>query len=199
MLTPIRARDTIELPFPSDVVWPVLRDLTDYPRWWPPSLRLRVIGGGADGLGTELEVRPPASLAFRCRVEDLSEGRWIKLRYYGDQIQGSGLLRLEASGGGSRVTYELDVHARGWLVALLARFMDLASILSRQMREVLQNLTGCSKSPPAAFSHRSEAQRTEAYASPLRSLRPCWTAFLSILSLLWRQCCVGNIHSTFCA
>jgi hypothetical protein len=34
---------------------------------------------------------------------------------------------------------------------------------------------------PAAFSHRSEAQRTEAYASPLRSLRPCWTAFLSVL------------------
>ena len=25
----------------------------------------------------------------------------------------------------------------------------------------------------AAFSHRSETQRTEAYASPLRSLRPC--------------------------
>jgi hypothetical protein len=31
------------------------------------------------------------------------------------------------------------------------------------------------------FSHRSEAQRTEAYASPLRSLRPCGTTFLSIL------------------
>ena len=37
------------------------------------------------------------------------------------------------------------------------------------------------KSPPAAFSHHSETQRTEAYASPLPSLRPCWTAFLSIL------------------
>jgi len=36
------------------------------------------------------------------------------------------------------------------------------------------------KGPPAAFSHRSEAQRTEAYALPLRSLRPCWTAFLII-------------------
>jgi hypothetical protein len=27
----------------------------------------------------------------------------------------------------------------------------------------------------------SEAQRTEAYASPLRLLRPCWKAFLTIL------------------
>ena len=39
--------------------------------------------------------------------------------------------------------------------------------------------------PPAAFSRRAEAQRTEAYASPLRLLRPCWTAFLnSLLELL---------------
>jgi len=37
------------------------------------------------------------------------------------------------------------------------------------------------KKSTAAFSLRSEVQRTEAYASPLRSLRPCWTAFLSIL------------------
>src|SRR5207249_3635819 len=44
-----------------------------------------------------------------------------------------------------------------------------------------EGLAGCSKSPPASFSLRAEAQRTEAYASPLRSLRPCWTAFLSIL------------------
>jgi len=29
------------------------------------------------------------------------------------------------------------------------------------------------KRPPAAFSLRSEAQHTEAYASPLYSLRPC--------------------------
>ena len=42
-------------------------------------------------------------------------------------------------------------------------------------------LVGCGKSPPASFSLRSEAQRTEAYASPLHLLRPCWTAFLSIL------------------
>src|SRR4051812_22138741 len=36
------------------------------------------------------------------------------------------------------------------------------------------------KKPDKAFSLRSETQRTEAYASPLRSLRPCWMAFLSI-------------------
>jgi len=39
----------------------------------------------------------------------------------------------------------------------------------------------------AGWSPRSAAQRTEAYASPLRSLRPCWTAFLSILTVFCRS------------
>ncbi len=36
--------------------------------------------------------------------------------------------------------------------------------------------------PPASFSHRSDPQRTPEGTPPgLHSLRPCWTAFLSIL------------------
>ena len=37
------------------------------------------------------------------------------------------------------------------------------------------------KKSTSFFSPRSEAQRTEAYASLLRSLQPCWTPFLNIL------------------
>ena len=55
-----------------------------------------------------------------------------------------------------------------------ALLRDILSIL----RGILQLLR---KSLPASFSRRSETRRTEAYASPLRSLRPCWTDFLSIL------------------
>lgn len=99
-------------------------------------------GGGGRGRRDwhEFEIRPPASRAFRCRVEELSEGHWITMRYIGDLIEGSGQWRLDAAPGGCRVTYELDVRARGWLVAVLARFIDLGSIHSRQMREVLQSL-----------------------------------------------------------
>ena len=56
-----------------------------------------------------------------------------------------------------------------------------APLLTKVREDARTVLAGCRKSPPAAFSLRSEAQRTEAYASPFRSLRPCWTAFLSIL------------------
>ena len=60
--------------------------------------------------------------------------------YHGDLIKGSGVLRLEPSGSGSRVTYDLDVQARGWLVALLACLIDLAGIRSRHIQGVLENL-----------------------------------------------------------
>ena len=59
-------------------------------------------------------------------------------------------------------------------------FDDIADRL--YCRSPLLFLAGCGKRPPPAFSHRSEAQRTgQKYDSPLRSLRPCWTAFLRIL------------------
>src|SRR5256885_4715479 len=48
------------------------------------------------------------------------------------------------------------------------------------------------KNPPASFSLRSEVQRTEAYASPLRSLWPCWTAILSILPGVFPLCDTGD-------
>jgi hypothetical protein len=48
------------------------------------------------------------------------------------------------------------------------------------------------KSPPDSFSLRSEAQRTEAYASPLRSLRPCLGQGAS------RRARVGRVRSLNC-
>ena len=42
----------------------------------------------------------------------------------------------------------------------------------------------------------SEAHRTEVYASPLRSLRPCWTAFLSILGCMVPQFFLPSCNST---
>jgi len=46
---------------------------------------------------------------------------------------------------------------------------------------------------PASFVLASlRAQRTEAYASPLRSLRPYWAAFLSILR---ETCATSAMHN----
>ena len=119
MTTPIRAVDERVLPFAPDQIWPVLADVNGYPQWYPSSLHLQVRAVTADGIGSELEIRPRGGRAFRCRVESLEGPRRLRLRYPGDFIVGTGEWRLDAAPGGTRVVYELDVVAHGRLVAWL--------------------------------------------------------------------------------
>ena len=101
MTTPIRAVDERVLPFVPDQIWPVLADVTGYPQWYPPSLHLQVRAVTADGIGSEVELRPRGGRAFRCRVEALEPPRRLRLRYPGDFIVGTGEWRLDAAPGGT--------------------------------------------------------------------------------------------------
>ena len=140
LTTPIRAVDERVLPFAPDQIWPVVADVNGYPRWYPPSLHLQVRVVTADGIGSEVELRPRGGRAFRCRVESLEAPRRLRLRYPGDFIVGTGEWRLDAVPGGTRVTYEMDVVATGRLVVLLGWLLPLGKIHSKFMREVLANL-----------------------------------------------------------
>ena len=140
MTTPICAVDERVLPFASDQIWPVLADVNGYPHWYPPSLHLRVRAVAADGIGSEVELRPRGGRAFRCRVESLEAPHWLRLRYPDDFIVGTGEWRLDAAPGGTRVAYELDVVATGRLAVLLGWLLPLGKIHSRLMQEVLVNL-----------------------------------------------------------
>ncbi len=64
----------------------------------------------------------------------------MRMVYPGDFIVGTGEWRLDAVDGGTRVSYDLNVVAHGWLVACLARVLPLGRLHSGSMREVLENL-----------------------------------------------------------
>jgi carbon monoxide dehydrogenase subunit G len=64
----------------------------------------------------------------------------MRMRYEGGFIEGAGEWRIQAEGKECRVSYRLDVAARGWLVAVLGRLIDLPRQHSRLMREVLAGL-----------------------------------------------------------
>ncbi len=138
--TPIHATDEIVIPLPATEVWPVLADFGGYPRWWPKSLEIRLLSDGAELLGTEVELRPVGGRSFRCRVEGVDVPKRIKMRYFGEFIDGVGEWRLEPMGQETRVTYTLEVEASGWFVALLGKVLNLARIHSRFMQTILQNL-----------------------------------------------------------
>jgi len=85
-------------------------------------------------------MRPFGGQPFRCRVEAVEEPCSIRTQYYGGFIRGRGEWRLEATGSGTRVRYELDVQAQGRLVTWLGRILPLGRIHSRLMRDVLRQL-----------------------------------------------------------
>lgn len=138
--TPIRATDEITVPFPASEAWSVLTDFAAYPRWWPKSLGLRLLSAGEGLVGTEVELRPFGGRPFRCRVEAVDAPSRIQMRYFGGFIAGSGEWRLEPSGEETRVLYQLDVRAHGWLVGLLGRVFHLGRLHSRSMQSVLRSL-----------------------------------------------------------
>jgi uncharacterized protein YndB with AHSA1/START domain len=138
--TPICAVDERVIPLPPEKVWQVLADISRYPDWYPHSLNLKLLTMTANGVGSELELRPRGGRAFRCRVESLEPPRRIRIRYPGDFIIGIGEWRLKAEMGGSRVFYELDVLANGLLAACLGKLLPLGKLHSKLMQEVLKNL-----------------------------------------------------------
>ena len=53
-------------------------DVNGYPQRYPPSLHLQVRAVTADGIGSEVELRPRGGRAFRCRVESLEAPRRLR-------------------------------------------------------------------------------------------------------------------------
>lgn len=139
-MTPIQACDEVVIPSSPEFVWRVVSDFASYPQWWPRKIRVRVLIVEPALLGTEVEICPPGAIPFRCRVAEVTPGQRIRMKYFGGIIEGGGEWRLEPSGAGTRVSYEMNVNARGWLVAIISRFVSLAGIHSRQMQEVFANL-----------------------------------------------------------
>jgi ribosome-associated toxin RatA of RatAB toxin-antitoxin module len=118
----------------------VLADVAAYPSWWPRHLGLRVLHREAGLVGSEVEQRPFGGRPFRCRVEAVEEPSRIRTQYHGGFIEGRGEWRLEPVGAGTRVRYELDVHAEGRVVAWLGRILPLGRLHSRQMQKVFRQL-----------------------------------------------------------
>ncbi len=139
--TPIHATVEIIIRLPAADVWPVVADFGGYSRWWPKSVRVRALSSDAPLLGSEVEIQPRGGRPFRCRVDAVDEPKRIRMRYFGGFIEGFGEWRLEPLGPDTRVIYQLEVNAYGWLVALLGKVFDLAQLHSRSMQTILHNLS----------------------------------------------------------
>lgn len=139
--TPIRAIDAALVHALPDDVWRVVADVRAYPVWYPRGISVRV-DRSAELVGTRVTIRPRGGRAFTCRVSEAHPLRSLALEYDGAFIQGRGAWHLEPAGGGTRLSYALDVVAVGWLAALVGRLLPLDRIHSAAMRSILRAIEG---------------------------------------------------------
>ena len=100
-------------------------------------------------IGSELEIRPAGGRPFNCRVVSVEEPRSIRMEYFGGFITGRGEWRLEPSGPGTLIRYELEVEAAGRVVAWISRVIPLGRLHSRQKQGVLRRLERALRSAAA--------------------------------------------------
>ncbi len=140
VVTRIRTKEELTVPFSPEEVWSVLVDVSAYPIWWPARAEARALGDQPGLLGTQIEVRPLMGRAFCFRLEELDEIRSLRLRFFGGSLEGPGGFHLEPATGGTRVSYEVDVFARGLDIALFSQILPVHWIQASQMRSVLRSL-----------------------------------------------------------
>ncbi len=117
------------LPFPRERVWRLIRDVEQWPLWWPMVKRVEPLQpGDAQGIGAvrrfTWRTALPYEVAMEMRVERLEPLHCIEGRSTGD-LDGTGLWTLWDTPHGTRVQYNWTVVLRKrwmrWLAPLLRR------------------------------------------------------------------------------
>jgi hypothetical protein len=114
-------RSQWRLPAPPGVVWETLRDVEDYPTWWPQVVSVRRI----DDVTGELRCRSllPYDLVFvlHREVEDAAAGL-LRARLDGDLV-GVSSWTVRAEGNGSVAVFDEQVDVRKRLVRAAGRLV----------------------------------------------------------------------------
>jgi uncharacterized protein YndB with AHSA1/START domain len=131
--------DCRTLPFDRATVYATLVDFANYPRWWPPELRLRVLQTTPALLGSQFEVRPRGG-SFICEVAQVIPEQELLIRYADGLHRGTGRWTFERQGNRTRLCYQIDLEPQGWLPRLLSNFMDFAGMHSRGMERLFDAL-----------------------------------------------------------
>jgi carbon monoxide dehydrogenase subunit G len=131
---------------PPDVVHSFLADFTHAEEWDPGTVECTRIEGDG-GVGTRYR-NVSSFLGRKTTVEyvteELEPPTYVHFRGHNEQFSGHDRIRLQASGGGTEVTYDASLDFSGAsrvavpLVALYLPF--LANKTVRQMRETLDRL-----------------------------------------------------------
>jgi uncharacterized protein YndB with AHSA1/START domain len=139
LMKPTQVTDCRSMPFDLATVFGALVDFDNYPKWWPPELRLRVLKTTTKLVGSRFEVRPRGG-SFVCEVARVVSEKEILIRYAEGLHRGTGRWTFERQDGGTGLSYQIDLEPQGWLPRLLSNFMNFAGMHSRGMERLFNGL-----------------------------------------------------------
>ncbi|HKV44954.1 MAG TPA: SRPBCC family protein [bacterium] len=151
--------DLWHLPAPIEMVWPHIRDVKGYPRWWKQFVEARP-RNDLNGVGAVVWVHVKAALPYHLyfEIEAVREEppRLAAARLRGD-LNGETMWRLESHGGGTRLILEETVVTGKALLSTLTPLLRPLfawnhAIAARRGEQGLRRIlaAGRSDTPPSA-------------------------------------------------
>lgn len=139
-MTTLQATDSMFIAQNPALVWNALIDFDSYAKWWPQSVRIRVLKTTPELIGSQFEVRPFGGKAFVCEVESVDPGFELQLQYLEGTYVGTGVWSIEPLEQGCRVSYAVDLEIMDWFIRALSHVVSITAIHSRLARRILAGL-----------------------------------------------------------
>jgi hypothetical protein len=159
----LRLSESCIVPSPGRVVLDLLRQVSDYPAWWPKNLAVRVLHSGGPAAGAEILVRPRLGHPYRACLEDGENPGEVRLRFTGGSLLGSGAFLVEDQPEGCRVRFSIEAVAKGLDVAVVNEVTALDRKHAAEMRGLLRSLARQARStsaPPGGEAESGAWQET---------------------------------------
>ena len=112
----MRFREQIEVPRPLPEAFAYVAEFSNAERWDPGIAESRKVGDASVGTGTRFDVVAlfrGKRIPFRYEVTAFEENRRLVLEGEGDNALSTDEIAFEASGDGTRITYEADLRMKG--------------------------------------------------------------------------------------
>jgi uncharacterized protein YndB with AHSA1/START domain len=136
----LHVTDSVVIAQNPALVWNALIDFDSYAKWWPQSVRIRVLKATPELIGSQFEVRPFGGKGFLCEVESVEPGLELQLQYLEGTYIGTGVWSIEPLEQGCRVSYAVDLEIVDWFIRALSHVVNITAIHSRLVRRIFAGL-----------------------------------------------------------
>lgn len=136
----LSATDSRIYPYPPEVIYSVLSNISGYAEWWPWGVKVKVLERTPQRIGDKIEVWASGGW-FRCKVNALNPSERVGIEYYAGVVRGDSYWSIiDLKDGRTEVCYTIDLELHGLFPKLLGYIINFSWIHSLQFRRVLRCL-----------------------------------------------------------